>query len=205
MKADFVCGIFLAAALLSGGLFTEASAEEGKEQPLSIAGPSISTAKKKPVEIEMEYMEPRFYKDRHIKSYDLHVYEPWKVNGTFSIWKGLTIQRATGYTSDDHIRRDSKGAGIGPSILLRWEKPISGKLSGGFDGTGSILLYDKAFPARGRAFGFMWRIGPRLSYRWNEDNGIRLGWSYMHCSNGFKSHNPGLNAAGFMIGYEHRF
>lgn len=159
-----------------------------------------------PVEVQFEYIEHRAYKNRHIDNYTVHLYQEMKRNGTVSFWRGLTLTRPTGYlVEDDGSHRNSDSWGVGPSFMIRWEKPVSEKWSVGLDGTGSLLAYNHAFPAGGRAFGFMWRVGPRVSYYPDKDSAIRLGWSFMHCSNGFSDHNPGYNGVGFSLMYAHNF
>lgn len=159
-----------------------------------------------PVEVQFEYIEHRAYKHRHIDNYTVHLYQEMKRNGTVSFWRGLTLTRPTGYLiEDDGSHRNSDSWGIGPSLMIRWEKPVSEKWSIGLDSTGSLLAYNHAFPAGGRAFGFMWRVGPRVSYYPDKDSAIRLGWSFMHCSNGFSDHNPGYNGVGFSLMYAHNF
>ena len=159
-----------------------------------------------PVEVQFEYIEHRAYKHRHIDNYTVHLYQEMKRNGTVSFWRGLTLTRPTGYlVEDDGSHRNSDSWGVGPSFMIRWEKPVSEKWSVGLDGTGSLLAYNHAFPAGGRAFGFMWRVGPRVSYYPDKDSAIRLGWSFMHCSNGFSDHNPGYNGVGFSLMYAHNF
>lgn len=181
---------------------TEA-ADDAADAVLAEAAPSAASH---PVEVQFEYIEHRFYKNRHIDNYTIHLYQEMKRNGTVSFWRGLTFTRPTGYlTEDDGSHRDSDAWGFGPSFMIRWEKPVGAKWSVGIDGTGSLLAYNHAFPAGGRAFGFMWRVGPRVSYYPDEDSAIRLGWSYMHCSNGFSSHNPGYNGVGFSLMYAHNF
>lgn len=159
-----------------------------------------------PVEVQFEYIEHRAYKNRRIDNYTVHLYQEMKRNGTVSFWRGLTLTRPTGYlVEDDGSHRDSDSWGVGPSFMIRWEKPVGEKWSVGLDGTGSLLAYNHAFPAGGRAFGFMWRVGPRVSYYPDKDSAIRLGWSFMHCSNGFSDHNPGYNGVGFSLMYAHNF
>lgn len=159
-----------------------------------------------PVEVQFEYIEHRFFDHRAIDNYSIHMYQEIKTNGTMSFWRGLTLTRPTGCITEENSPRESSDSwGIGPSFMIRWDKPVSEKWSMGIDGAGSLLVYNHAFPAGGRAFGFMWRIGPRLSYHPNEDSAIRLGWSFMHASNGFHSHNPGYNGVGFSLMYAHNF
>lgn len=203
--------LLLSAFVLAGGLTAAAEAPQEPAADTAVSVPAEQkmpeAGRKKAVEVQLEYMDHRLFNNRHIDNYSIHVYQEWKKNGSVSLHKGLTLTRALGYLTkeNDPRHRDSRAVGIGPSFMLRWQRHLSGKLYGGIDATGSLLFYDKAFPADSRAYGFMWRTGPRLSYKWNEDNSLTLGYSIMHCSNGMKTRNLGYNGVGFMLGYQHRF
>lgn len=203
--------ILVALCCAFSGVSAEAAETPAVTEPV-VAGESavieesvVKPEKKHNVEVQMEYMDHRMFEDREIDTYNVHVYEKFKENGSVSLHKGLTFSRAVGYTTDDGIYRDSNAVGFGPSFMWRWTKPISKKWDASLDGTGSLLAYNKAFPAQGRAFGFMWRIGPRVTYHWNDSNSLSLGYLLMHCSNGFKGNNPGYNGVGFSLGYNHSF
>lgn len=204
-------GIFLFSAFfLAGGLTAAAEMPQESVPGTEAAAPALQQApekEKKAVEVQLEYMDHRLFHNRHIDNYSIHVYQEWKKNGSVSLHKGLTLTRGLGYLRKDNDprHRDSRAVGFGPSFMLRWQRQLSGKLYGGIDATGSFLIYDHVFPADSRTFGFMWRTGPRLSYKWNEDDSLTLGYSVMHCSNGMKTRNLGYNGVGFMLGYQHRF
>ncbi len=161
----------------------------------------------KEVEVQLEYLQHRFFKNRHIDNYNLHLYKKWKSVHALSIYGGVTITGATGYLMDKEqpeIHKNSGAFGLGPSVLLRWEKHVSGKLYADLDASGSLRIYGKAHPAGGRAYDFLWRIGPRLTYRCTENTALSLGYMYAHMSNGWGSHNPGYNGVGFSLGFQHR-
>ncbi len=157
------------------------------------------------VEVQLEYLHHGYFEEREIDTYNVHVYQKFKQNGSVSWHKGLTVTRAVGYNNDDGRHMDSNAVGLGPSLMARWEKPVSGKLSASIDGTGSLMFYDKAHPAEGRAFGFLWRVGPRLTYAFDQKDSISVGWMFSHSSNGFKHNNPGYNTVGFDVGYNRSF
>ncbi len=159
----------------------------------------------RPYEIQAEYLEGRFYKDRRIDRYNVHLFERIRERGSVSLYRGLTLARMTGYTTENGIWRDSEAWGIGPALMIRWEKPISGKLSGALESSGTLEIYNHAHPAGGRAFGFLWRVGPRLKYRFTDQEALSLGYIFHHASNGFGSHNPGYNGIGFSLGYHRSF
>ena len=157
------------------------------------------------IEIQMEYLDGRYFKERDIDLYNLHLYRQYRKVHHVSLHYGLTVERAVGATTEQGIRRDSQAVGLGPSYMVRWEKDWSSKWSGSIDGTGSVLAYNHAHPAGGRAFGFLWRIGPRFTYHCNGADSISLAYLFHHSSNGFNSHNPGYNGVGFSLGFAHRF
>lgn len=163
---------------------------------------------KKEIEVQFDFLQHRFFNNRHIDNYNLHIYKRWKNIHALSIYGGVTLTGANGYLIDDNqpgVRKNSDAFGIGPSVLLRWEKRITGKLYADLDASGSLRVYGKAHPAGGRAYDFLWRIGPRLTYRYTDDMSISLGYMYAHMSNGFNKHNPGYNGVGFSLGFQHRF
>lgn len=184
---------------------TEEKVQEAASQPE--ADKNLAKPQKE-VEVQLEYLQHRFFKNRHIDNYNIHLYKKWKSIHALSIYGGVTITGAKGYLVDDDqpgVHRNSDAFGAGPSILLRWEKHISGKLYADLDASGSLRIYGKAHPADGRAYDFLWRIGPRLTYRCTDDMAISLGYMYAHMSNGWHSHNPGYNGVGFSLGFQHRF
>ena len=80
-------------------------------------------------EIQAEYLEGRFFKERHIDDYNIHIYRKYRDVNDISVWYGGTLSRPVGYTTEDGIYRDSEAIGLGPSMMLRWERPLVGKLS----------------------------------------------------------------------------
>ncbi|MBQ6297568.1 MAG: acyloxyacyl hydrolase [Selenomonadaceae bacterium] len=159
-------------------------------------------------EIQLEYLEGKMFSQRHVNNYNVHFFEKVTDNGVMSYWRGLTFTRALGYTNprkDGGVHHDSQGVGLGAAFMVRWDKKISGKLHGSLDFSGSFMLYNKAHPYDGRAYGFLWRLGPRLTWQFREDDSISLGYSFSHFSNGLRRHNPGYNTLGFSVGYTHSF
>jgi len=162
-------------------------------------------AKSQAVEVQLEYLDGRWFAKRDIDLYNLHVYRQYKQVKDVSLHYGISVTRPLGKTTDDGIDRNSEAVGIGPSYMMRWEKKMSKKWSASIDGAGSILAYNHAHPARGRAFGFLWRMGPRITYHFTTDDSISAAYIIHHASNGFKTHNPGYNGAGLSLGYRHAF
>ena len=157
-------------------------------------------------EIQIEYLSGRPFKWRNVNNYNVHYFEKVTDNGVMSYWRGLTFTRAVGYTNPQKnggIHHDSNGVGLGAAFMVRWDKKISGKLHGELDFTGSVMLYNKAHPYDGRGYGFLWRLGPRLTWQFCDTDSISLGYAISHFSNAFRKHNPGYNTMGLSLGYTH--
>ncbi|MBQ7629020.1 MAG: acyloxyacyl hydrolase [Selenomonadaceae bacterium] len=157
-------------------------------------------------ELQLEYLSSRAFTERRdMRNYNVHIFKKSKDVKALSIYYGLTVTRATGYNIPRGIAYDSNGVGVGPAMLLRWEKPISGKLHGSIDFSGSFMLYNKAHPYDGRAYGFLWRVGPRVTWKYDDENSFSVGYSISHFSNGMRKHNPGYNIMGLSVGLTHKF
>ncbi len=152
-------------------------------------------------EIQVEYLRHSMFKDREIDNYTIHCFRKFHQKGALSWHKGWTLTRATGYTTEDGIRRDSNAWGTGPALMVRWERPWRGKATVSLDGSGSALVYNRNFPAQGRPFGFYWRLLPQIHYHADRHNTISLGYTLMHASNGLRTRNPGHNGIGFVLGW----
>ena len=158
------------------------------------------------IEVQLEYFNGKIFNNRNVNNYNFHVFQQVDERRALSIYRGLTFTRATGYSRPSGKGwLDSEGVGIGPAFMLRWKKQLSGKLYVAGDFTGSLMFYNKAHPAEGRAYGFLWRLGPRLLWQYNKDDSFSIGYSISHFSNGLKSHNPGYNGLGFTLNYQHHF
>lgn len=184
-----------------------AETESAKSSTPSTPAAAEPAAKKaephKNIEVQLEYLEGRFFKKRDVDLYNVHVYRQYKELGALSLHYGLTFERATGSTTEDDIWCDAEAVGFGPSYMMRWTKHISGKLDGSIDGSGSLLVYNHAHPGNGRAYGFLWHIGPRLTYHYTDRDALSLAYLFHHSSNGMGSHNPGYNGVGFSLGFTH--
>ena len=158
-------------------------------------------------EFQFEYLDARFFNNRDVNTYNIHVFQPVHKTGALIIHRGLTFSRALGYAMPDDYDHylDSQAVGLGPAILLRWKQKVSGKFSAAWDASGSLLFYNRCHPGGGRPWGFMWRTGPRLIWDYSDRGSVNLGWSIAHCSNGMGSKNPGYNGVGFSLGLEFHF
>lgn len=173
---------------------------------LLICMPAKSYCADPKLELDWDNLTHAHFRDRNIDTVSLHILENVSKKDNRSIYRGITITRPFGYIKDDnHQTKESSAVGVGPVYMIRNEKQLSGKLFQAFDMSGGVILYDKVFPAGGRYYNFMWRIGPRLSYKISENSSVNIGYTLMHVSNGFKTHNPGYNAQGVSVGFVAKF
>lgn len=162
---------------------------------------------KKNWELQLEYLEGNLSGDRQVDNYNVHVLQKMHEHRALTFYRGFTFTRATGFTNPKWagVFHDSRGVGIGPAAMLRWDKNISGKLYANWDIGGSLMFYNKAHPYDGRAYGFLWRIGPSLTWKYRGEDSFTVGWYVSHFSNGLKKHNPGYNTMGVSLGINHKF
>ena len=157
------------------------------------------------LELNWDYLTPHS-SDRDLDTVSLHILEKISEKKSKSIYRGITITRPRGdVTLKYREPQDSSAVGIGPIYMIRDEKYHSGKLAAALEMSGGVILDDKVFPAGGRYYNFMWRIGPTFSYKISEDSSLNLGYMFMHVSNGFKTHNPGYDAHGVSFGFVTKF
>lgn len=157
-------------------------------------------------ELDWDYFIP-YSKDRKLDTVSLHVLEKISEKEDRSVYRGITVTRAYGNISlkNTNYQQDSSAVGIGPIYMSRNEKYHSGKLSAAIDMSGGFIVYDKVFPAGGRPFNFMWRIGPQFIYKFNKNSSMNIGYMVMHVSDGFRTRNPSYNAHGISLGFVTKF
>lgn len=143
-------------------------------------------------ELQFEYLKAAPSSSRDVNNYNIHFFQKIHEQRALSVYRGITFTRAVGATNPrlEGIWKDSEGVGIDPAFMLRWDKKVSGKLHASWDFSGSLMFYNKAHPAEGRAYGFLWRTGPRLIWQCNEDDSVSLDYSVSHFSNGMKNTIP---------------
>lgn len=166
-----------------------------------------SSAQDKKAEIQMDYLEHRGER-RYIDLYNLHVFRQYKEMHGMSLHWGLTVSRAVGSWAEKDtpdVRLDSSAVGVGPAYMVRWTKPLGSKWEASFDATGAVLVYNDVHPAHTRNYDFMWRIGPRVTYKFNEKSALSVAYLGHHVSNGQRTKNPGYNGIGFSIGYRYTY
>ena len=197
----------LAAVLALGAAGTAAAAPTEADRHTMQMHMGDSAVQDKKVEIQMDYLEHRGER-RYIDLYNLHVFRQYKEMHGMSLHWGLTVSRAVGSWAEKDtpdVRLDSSAVGVGPAYMVRWTKPLGSKWEASFDATGGVLVYNDVHPAHTRNYGFMWRIGPRVTYKFNERNALSVAYLGHHVSNGQRTKNPGYNGIGFSIGYRYTY
>ena len=191
----------LSAAGTAAAAHTEA---DGHTMQMHMGNSSESDKK---AEIQMDYLEHRGER-RYIDLYNLHVFRQYKEMHGMSLHWGLTVSRAVGSWAEKDtpdVRLDSSAVGAGPAYMVRWTKPLGSKWEASFDATGGVLVYNDVHPAHTRNYGFMWRIGPRVTYKFNEKSALSVAYLGHHVSNGQRTKNPGYNGIGLSIGYRYTY
>jgi lipid A 3-O-deacylase len=169
-------------------------------------------------EVGVDYLTPT-KSDRQINTVNLNAYlwqkqyKPWSLR----LKLGFTATRPTGTigqgdgnsgndTSHEHLP-DSSAYGIGPTMELQWEALSVDRLSVDVDGSAGLILYDRHFPTGGDYYNGMYQVGPSIGYRVSDKGQLRVGYRWMHVSNGqgITPDNPSYEAIGIILRYEHKF
>ena len=206
-----------AAALLMAGMLgmtgavnaapTQTASREMVKTPLQQMHMGETTEKTRKAEIQADYFQHRGER-RYINLYNLHVFRQYKEMHGMSLHWGLTVTRPVGSWAEKSaptVRLDSGAVGVGPSYMVRWAKPLGQKWEVSLDITGGLMVYNKVHPAHTRSYDFMWRIGPRLTYNFNDRNALSVAYLGHHVSNGQRTKNPGYNGVGISIGYRYTY
>jgi lipid A 3-O-deacylase len=149
---------------------------------------------------ELEYYTPVRSK-RQIDTTALNIYFSKKQTRIekLSLIKGITLTYGEGYIDRYNKVRNCEAVGIGPVFKLKYEPYRWEKLSLAFDGSGALIFYNENFPVGGDFYNFMWRIGPTLTYKFNENTSFSLSYKLMHVSNGQNARNPAYDAEGISL------
>ena len=206
-----------AAALLTAGALCltsavsaappQTAAQETVKTPLQQMHMGTNEEKNHRAEIQADYFQHRGER-RYINLYNLHVFRQYKKMHGMSLHWGLTVTRPVGSWAEKDapdVRLDSGAGGVGPSYMVRWTKPLGKKWEASLDLTGGLMVYNKVHPAHTRNYDFMWRIGPRLTYNFNDRNALSIAYLGHHVSNGQRTKNPGYNGVGVSIGYRYTY
>ncbi len=100
----------------------------------------------------------------------------------------------------------NNAASAGGTGLLRFEPLRTDNLTLGVEALGGIMLYSSPFPAGGRSYNFMGRIGPYVRIRLSDSMALHAFGHWMHVSNGqgLVSYNPSYEAIGGGLGIHWR-
>ena len=192
-------------ALSAAGTAAAAPAEaDGHTMQMHIGNTSVQDKK---AEIQMDYLQHRGER-RFIDLYNLHVFRQYKEMHGMSLHWGLSVSRAVGSWAEKdrpNVELDSSAVGAGPAYMVRWTHPLGKKWEASFDFTGAVLVYNDMHPAHTRNYGFMWRVGPRLTYNFNDRNALSVAYLGHHVSNGQRTKNPGYNGVGVSVGYRYSY
>ena len=192
-------------ALSTAGTAAAAPAEaDGHTMQMHIGNTSVQDKK---TEIQMDYLEHRGER-RFIDLYNLHVFRQYKEMHGMSLHWGLSVSRAVGSWAEKdrpNVELGSSAVGAGPAYMVRWTHPLGKKWEASFDFTGAVLVYNRVHPAHTRNYGFMWRVGPRVTYKFNERNALSVAYLGHHVSNGQRTKNPGYNGVGVSVGYRYSY
>jgi len=157
----------------------------------------------------VEYLIPTDT-DRNIKTININGYfllfEIDNLNMRF--YTGVTGSYATGEITQlegeleegtlREVNFNNTAFGIGPSLLVDVGFFYIQNFSFHLNGSGSFVFYNKDFPAGGDRYNFMWRAGPVIEYKLNDDQKIGISYQWAHVSNGqgFGPQNPSYDAQG---------
>ena len=192
-------------ALSAAGTAAAAPAEaDGHTMQMHIGNTSVQDKK---TEIQMDYLEHRGER-RFIDLYNLHVFRQYKEMHGMTLHWGLSVSRAVGSWAEKdrpNVELGSSAVGAGPAYMVRWTHPLGKKWEASFDFTGAVLVYNRVHPAHTRNYGFMWRVGPRVTYKFNERNALSVAYLGHHVSNGQRTKNPGYNGVGVSVGYRYSY
>ena len=161
----------------------------------------------KKAEIQIDALKQRGER-RHIDLYNLHVFRQYKEMHGMTLHWGLTVSRPVGSWAEKdrpNVELDSSAVGAGPAYMVRWTHPLGKKWEASFDFTGAVLVYNRVHPAHTRNYGFLWRVGPRLTYNFNDRNALIVAYLGHHVSNGQRTKNPGYNGVGVSVGYRYSY
>jgi hypothetical protein len=127
-------------------------------------------------------------------------------NISILIHTGITATYAYGQTrtyrkENDTLfvtRHNTSAFGAGPSLQINYAPIVIGKFSVTAEAGFGVLLYSNRFPYGGDIYNFMIRTGPSLLYRIKENTYLKIGYRWMHVSNGQGNgpHNPFYEAWG---------
>lgn len=173
------------------------------------------------VDVGVDHLRPT-KDDRQIKTTNLNAFLlekrfesvplTLKLGGMLSHSTG-SITQLTGSWDAGTLRSEtmkSPGNGIGPAVeasLRLWQGESRWKPTLTADVLTGLLIYDRRFPAGGDFYNGTFQAGPSIKFQPGREDIIHLGYRITHTSNGqgLSANNPGYNAQGLTLRWQHLF
>lgn len=127
---------------------------------------------------------------------------------------GVTATRATGSITqlegsfeEGTLRSVTLGSpawGLGPTVSASLKLAELGPVRLNLDASGSVMFYDRSFPAGGSRYNGMLQAGPSLSLGLDTRRTLTAGARWTHISNGqgLGAHNPSFDGRGLFVQVE---
>lgn len=160
--------------------------------------------------LSIEYYFPT-EEDRDIRTVNVNAYfriDQHKIK-TLSLYAGLTatcgygdIIQLEGDLDQGTLREvnyENRAFGIGPGVMADLSLISMGNLSLYVDASGSLVFYNRDFPAGGKRYNFMWRGGPAVQL--GRHVGIAYRWMHVSNGQGLGPQNPSYDAQGVSLYY----
>jgi hypothetical protein len=99
---------------------------------------------------------------------------------------------------------DSPAWGVGPTVAATVKVLDVGSTRLNLEVSGSIMAFDRGFPAEGSWYNGMVQAGPSLSIGLGQSRNLTVGARWTHISNGqgLGAHNPSFDGRGVFVQYE---
>lgn len=164
------------------------------------------------IEFSGESLIPTHFSDK-IQTVSFHSFfwKPYLKNISLKINMGLSSTYAWGYTSYYKIKSDTifktdhktSAFGVGPALQIDYSPIKIKNISVNVEASGGLILYSNRFPYGGDIYNFMFRAGPSIEYKINHHYVFKIGYRWMHVSNGkgVGKQNPFYEAQGINLGF----
>jgi hypothetical protein len=99
---------------------------------------------------------------------------------------------------------ESPAWGVGPTVSASLKLLEARPLRLNLDASGSLMVYDRGFPAGGSWYNGMVQAGPSLNIGLGKNRNLTVGARWTHISNGqgLGAHNPSFDGKGVFLQYE---
>lgn len=144
-------------------------------------------------EYGLEYQQPTKNANQiHTVNLQVYFWKQYFKKSTVLIQVGGVASYASGYVghwvyAGVEFYRDihhCSAVGLGPSIQFQYTAIQIKRFSLEAEANGAFLLYNTRFPYGGRIYNFMFRAGPNIGWDINHQARIKIGYRWMHVSNG---------------------